>query len=122
MIAEHGSLDRYLDATWGDRRLEFCLLLNDNFPPLPGLNYSLAPAVGKVALHPWQLGWTISLGNKGILIADDSKTLVSLIVLQGAYAQFCGVRNLMIVECCGHTDGACPLLVPALFILSVNAF
>ena len=119
VIAEHGSLDRYLEMAWGGRRLEFCLLLDRNFPPLPDLNYDLTPAVGKVTLRPWQLGWDVRLGNKGLLIAEDSKTLVSLIVLQGSITQLRGLSNLMMVElmmveCCVHDADACPLPVLAL--------
>ena len=84
VIAEHGSLDRYLESAWGGRRLEFALLLDEHFPAVPDLCYDITPSVGKVTLRPWQLGWNVSLGNKGILIAEDCKTLVSLIVLQGS--------------------------------------
>lgn len=85
-IATHGSLDRYLHSIMPTdaHRADFAILIDEFFPPLPGVEYAAhLRTPGPVNLRPWQLGWDVQLGNKGIMVADDARVLVSLIALRG---------------------------------------
>lgn len=86
IFTEHGGVSEFLSKrfpTSGDRK-DFSEELIRNFPvPDEGM-LSNDFGVGIKSFHLFQICWHVQAGNKGLVISDFMKNLVSLVLLQGA--------------------------------------
>lgn len=85
IFAEYGGVSEFLCKRYptADDRKEFSEQLIQNFYPPDETPLDKDFGVGIKNFHLFQICWHVQAGNKGLVIAEFMKNLVSLVLLQG---------------------------------------
>lgn len=89
----------FLAATYSTDKLksEFASYIDESFPPEDGISYATDYHVGPVYGRPWMMNWHEMAGNKGLVLKDCQKSLLTLILALGFRSdpdKYVGVEKL----------------------------
>jgi hypothetical protein len=89
----------FLHTTYSTDKLksEFASWIDESFPPEDGIAYATDYNVGPVHGRPWMVNWHEMAGNKGLVLKDCQKSLLTLILALGFRSdpdKYVGVEKL----------------------------
>jgi hypothetical protein len=78
---------------------EFATFIDTSFPADAGVEYAKDYTSGPTLARPWMMNWDEMAGNKGLVLKDAQKSLLTLILCQGFRAnpdRFVGVEKIYV--------------------------
>lgn len=102
LFEKYDTMERFLSGTYGspEARKLFSEQLMKAFPPEDGVSYMDNYNPGPKRVQLWQLSWSLQAGNRGMVVQEQAKNLIKLILACGFQtdANKPGVEQLVLCQ------------------------